>query len=508
VSGALGVESFDSFNPIGTTLDFIAFASFYDPNNLSGTDNYTAEYLVQVTDGSVQRNVIDSRPLQLQGLANPVVPVSVVFALDHGNSMGTPDSPGVTRLDRLKAAFPLGTALLRNEDSVGVVAFGNVNCPPDGTVPLDLATPTQKARANAFALALTVDGSNPPQKPIQVGLERARAMSATAIVVLVTDGENNNVPGHKLTKPTAPTSALVITSDVPPLSNYNIFVSTTGEYAFASAPLGSFAIEKLLAQIVVGIGTGSVISDPEGSLESGGKVSFPLQITEADRDLEVLVFSDDADALEVSLEDLNGPKSPHPEPHQHARPCAVELRPEKPEVVRDRRFVLARLPVPPPPGRELPYKPKVVISRSHAASRCGSLVRFNLVVVARSDLKLDAQVTRSGTTVGSDLLFSAVLSEYGQPLYSENAKVRVELSHPDGFLQSLELKSIPGTRGRFQESLRSFRPGFYTAHFIATGQSVLHERPFRRELVRTIAVSEPSDCCEPDQSWSCTFTKA
>jgi len=503
-AGETGVESFSSFNPVGTTCDFIAFGSFFDPNDLTAPDAYTATYRVEVTDDSPQRNVIDSRPVQLLGSATATQPMSVIFALDHGGSMGTPDSPGVTRLARLQAAFPAGTALLRPEDSVGVVGFGNLNCTPDVPVALALASSTQKGLANDFARLLQVDDSFPPQKPIQVGLERARAMSQTATVVLVTDGENNNTPGHKLVKPLLPTSALLITSAVPPQPNYNILVSTTGEYAFASAPLGSFAIEKLLAQILVGIGGGSIISDPEGSLEAGGEISFPLQLTEADRELEVIVLSDDADAIEVHFEGLKVPSPPHhPEPHSHV----AAHQPEKPRVDRDKRYVITRLSVPELPEKERPFNPKVVISRSRKASHCGTLVRYNLIVAAKSDLKFDAQVTRSGTTVGSELLFSAVLSEYGQALHSVNTRVRVELSHPDGFSQTLELQSTPGARGRFQASLRSFRPGFYTAHFIATGQSLLHERAFRRELVRTSAVSEASGCCEPEQSWDCIFTR-
>ena len=502
-TGAIGVESFNPFNPIGTTTDFTAFATFFDPNSPTAPDSYTAAYQVEITDASPQRNVIDSKPVQLSGSASAVQPVSVIFALDHGNSMGTPDSPGVTRLDRLKTALPLGIALLRGEDSLGAVAFGNVNCAPDVPIPLDLASTAQKDRANAFALALTVDQSNPPQKPIQVGIERARAMSQTATLVLVTDGENNNTPGHRLVKPTLPTSALVITSDVPPQPNYNILVSTNGEYAFASAPLGSFAIEKLLAQILVGIGGGSVISDPEGSLEPGGKLSFPLRVTEADRELAVIVCSDDADAINVHVDGLQVPNQ-HPEADCHT---GEHHHREQPEVIRSKRFVITRLSAPPLTDKELPFEPKVVISRAPTASGCGALVRFNLIATAKSDLKFDAQVTRTGTTVGSELLFSAVLSEYGLALQSSKAEVRVQLSHPDGFSQTLELQSVPGAAGRFQASLRSFRTGFYTAHFIATGQSLLQERAFRRELVRTIAVGEASECCQTEAPALCTFIK-
>ncbi|HYP99296.1 MAG TPA: hypothetical protein VER96_11560 [Polyangiaceae bacterium] len=498
------VESASPFNPVGLGSEFIAYASFFDPTSLSASDSYNATYRVEITDDTPQRNVIAFQNVPLQGTANPVQPATVVFALDHGHSMGNPVTPTMTRLGQLQAAFPLALSMLRSSDTFGVVAFGNMNCPPDPQLPLDVASDTQITNAINLAVALQVDESFPTSKPIQVGIDAARRMSPTGTLVLLTDGENNNTPGHKLTKPLpgTPTSALILTQE--PQANYNILVSTNGEYALASSPLGTFAAEKLLAQILVGIASGAVISDPEGSLEPGEKRSFPLQITEADRELEVIVLSNDADAIEVHLEDL---RAPTPPPCSEPNAYKVDPPPDKPEVVRSKRFVITRLVVPALPEKERPFSPKVVISRSPEASRSGALVHFSFIAAAKSDLKLDAEVTRSGTSVGSELLFSAVLSEYGQSLHSSNARVRVELFHPDGFSQSIELQPTPHARGRFQASIRSFRPGAYTAHFIATGQSLLHERPFRRELVRTVAVSEASDCCEPAPACQCMLSR-
>jgi hypothetical protein len=123
-------------------------------------------------------------------------------------------------------------------------------------------------------------------------------------------------------------------------------------------------------------------------------------------------------------------------------------------------------------------------------------------VVAKTDLMLDGEVTTSGLSVGSDLLFSAVLSEYGLAWEHSGVSVRVDLFHPDGGVQTLHLERT--APGRYQKSLRSFRAGAYTAHFIAIGKSLLHHRTFRRECLRTIAVFPPSQCCSPEEPYAST----
>jgi hypothetical protein len=117
--------------------------------------------------------------------------------------------------------------------------------------------------------------------------------------------------------------------------------------------------------------------------------------------------------------------------------------------------------------------------------------RLTLALAAKTDLMLDAKVTTSGPSVGSDLLFSAVLTEYGLTWDRPNASVYVELFHPDGLVQTLPLHEC--APGHFQANLRSSQAGAYTAHFVATGKSLLHRHTFQRECLRTVAVLRPSE---------------
>lgn len=503
--GTLGsVLSTAFFDPNLTLPSFTAFPAFFDSSNPTAPSpppGYSATYQVDVVDGS---QVYGSVQFVVTGMATAQQSVDVVFALDHGSSM---NSSVVTpnRLDRLKSAFPRAVALLRGDDRLGVISFANLGSTPpfNPQLPCGQATFAQREAATALGTGLGRDNTA-PLKSIQMAIEAARVLSPTAMLVLVTDGTNVNPPGHVLVPPSLPTSAMIIgdfANQIP--STATKMVSADGHYAYASSQaLGEFAIEKLLTQILIGLSGSTFISDPDGALEPGESQSFPLQLTEADHELDVIVFSNDAPVLKVTVDDLERGDSPHSH-YRKQQPCDD---PSDDDPTRGEGFVITRVPLPklPPLGHGPPAK--VIISRAPAASRHEAPpVRFNLLVVARTDLMLDAQVMASGNSVGSDLLFSAVLTQYGLTWQGTSASVHVELSHPDGGVQILHLENT--APGRYQASLRSFRAGAYTAHFIAVGKSLQQHRPFRRECVRTVAVYASGDCCQPSDPCATVFSR-
>ncbi|HKO46612.1 MAG TPA: hypothetical protein VJV79_02750 [Polyangiaceae bacterium] len=498
------VESAQPFDPNVALPAFTALASYLDNNSLTTpTNGYSATYLVEVIN-SVPAP-LGALEFGMTGSAVPAQSVNVVFAVDHGSSMGRTDAFGVTRLTRLTAALSRGVGLLRDDDTLSVVSFANLLCSNNPQLAADPALAAQQAAATSLASRLTVDTSVPALKCIQMGIDAGRALSQPpssppATLVLLTDGVNTNAGGHVLVKPTLPTSALIIGEDPNriPISATTM-VSADGHYAFASAQtLGEFAIEKLLTQVLIGLGGSTFINDPEGSLEPGGSQSFPVQITEADQELEVIVFSNDARTIDIGFTDHGGALA---EQGKKGSECDRHLNHE---VVRDKGYVITRSPIA-PLTPDFMGNPQVVVRRAQAATHRGNApVRFNLLVVAKTDLMLDAQVTAAGLEVGSDLLFSAVLTEYGRAWTRSGVCVRVDLTHPDGGIQTLELEEC--SPGRFQAQLRSFRAGAYLAHFIATGKSLLHHRPFRRECLRTVAVFPPRDCSERVDP--CALTRA
>jgi hypothetical protein len=516
------VESNASFDANAPPLPtFTAFASFYDPTDPNAPSplpnpSYSASYLIEVFDGA---QIFGSTTFVLAGNAIAQQSVNVVFALDHGTSMNS-SAAGTARLARLKSAFPRAVQLLRSDDMLGVTSYTDQGSPIDNpSLASEFATFQHRSDATGLSTGLLPNNTQ-PFKSQQLAINTAHGLSTGATVVLVTDGRNNNPQGGPTLSPpqALPTSALII-GDTPTgcPGTASQLLSNDGSYMYATTQaLGDFAIEKLLTQLLVNLNQHGVISDPEGSLRPGEKLSFPVHVTEADLEVEAIVFADGADELDVTVDNLHVDETPSDHHHDHHRhhhgqhdhehhhrhePCGDE--PEK-DPIRGKGVVISRRPIIPARLNQDGAKPGPQISISRAASDGGpsspppAPARFNLVVIARTDLRLDADLEASGLTVGSDLLFSAALSEYGQTWDHLGVSAQVELTHPDGGVQTLVLDKV--APGRFQKSLRAFRTGAYTAHFIVTGKSLLKQSAFRRECVRTIAVFPPSDCCSPSQS--------
>jgi len=495
------VQSANTFDPNGVVTNFVAFPAFFDSRSPTAPDSYSGTYQVDLIDAA-SGATLDTRQFVLTGNANPAQAVNVAFALDHGSSMATPDSSGVIRLDRLKAAFARGLTLLRPTDSVGVTAYGNMNCVPLTAVPCLPASDAQLTAVGNFAKNLTLDESLPTKKWQQLGLDAGRLLSPTATLVLITDGVNKNPTGSVITPPTLPTSALIVAEEPhSPPAAAPLIVSPGGHYAIAAPQtLGEFAIEKLLTQVLIGLAGNVFIDDPQGSLKPGESQAYSIPLVAADRQLDLIIFSNDVKALDVHvvLQSRSTPNSKE----QH---CGDEPAAKNPEVIRKDGIIIYRY-TPPRKNDDFPnFDPTVVVHRRTGPEDNKKPVRFNLLMVANSDLMLDAQVTCAGTTVGSDLLFSAVLSECGHAWDFKETFVWVELTHPDGFRQRVNLQEAPLAPGRYEATLRTLRTGTYMAHFIATGSPFFnadHHR-FRRECVRSVAVFPARDCCQPQESNGC-----
>ena len=476
--GANSVES-PSFDPNGVIPSMTAFPSFFDSSNLTASSSYSATYRIVVIDTATNVQV-GSIEFPLSGNATPAQSVDVIFALDHTFTMGKTDASRASRLARLKAAFARGVALLRDDDTLSVATIDNFQSPAGPQLAPGPATAAQQTAATNLANGLSVDLRSPITKSIQWGIETARALSQTATLVILTDGVNIDSPGYVLTTPTLPTSALIIGENPAAIpASAATMVSSNGHYAFASAQtLGEFAIEKLLTQVLVGLGGSTFISDPEGALRPGESQSFPLHITETDRDVEVIVFSNDAQALEVRL-DLDAQLSQSEKLAPEATRAVTHY--ESGQIVRGEGVLITRPTIPTLPDPKLTSL-KVTVSRTRPGLREDAPVRFNLIVAAKTDLALDAEVSASG----ADLLFSASLTEYGQRWDRPGTSVQVELFKPDGRTQTFGLHE--STPGRFAANLSNLQAGAYTAHFIATGSSLLDQRVFQRECLKTAVV--------------------
>jgi len=216
------------------------------------------------------------------------------------------------------------------------------------------------------------------------------------------------------------------------------------------------------------------VSDPDGSLGPNERLSFPLSLNETDRELELIVFSDHADLLQV---DLVGPRGEHRD--------GGDERASKGIVVKR-----IRLPeIGPEDSLHGPHY-SVVVSRPQQTPDLGTKVDFTFVAAAQSDLMLEAAATATEFAVGAELRFSVRLTEYGLPVRErEGLSACVELRHPDGELETLQL--LEASPGHFEGRRRGERAGVYTAHFVVTGRTLLQQRPFRREALSSVMLFEP-----------------
>lgn len=511
-SGAHTVVS-AAFPSAGPIPAFNAWPFFLELSNLAvPTLGYVATYEIQVIDPTNLANPGNHGRLEFNVSGNGLAAVSrkVVFALDRGRTMmnGGPAYP--QRIDRLRAAASTCLGVLRDDDEIGVVIFNTA-----ATTEVALGSvAAQRAAAATLCSASAPDARLTPSgyKSIQAGIDHARSLHADADVIVLSDGTSTRQPSLPALPflQTPRTHALMFGESLLPHANALKLVSVAGNVA-APAPSASaeFGAEKQLTQILLNIAGVGVVSDPDGALAPGESLSFPLELTEGDRELELIVFATEPKALDVRLTGVKREPQARADFASGATfrdsavrdddPCAKPAAAEDelgkgPEPFYGERVLVRRLKAPSDEALGRFERIEARVARAQQPNSAPERVRFSLLVSTKSDLRLDAAVHTSGLEVGSELLFSAVLTEYGLPL-RRNAEVLVLLRHPDGGTEELQL--APSSPGRFEGTRRALRPGAYLAHFVATGKTWLLERRFRREMLATALVGESGSSSAP-----------
>ena len=490
-----------------TLSGFAAYLFNTDVGPNSRTD--TADFVVSIIDttpGAPNGGLLHSRSVSgVPVTALPGLNKSIIFLLDHTSSMRAPGNTQ-QRFQRLKVAVLRGlgllTGLITDNDQVGVVSWDHVPKPESigGTLKAPLISGGMAAARTACEV-LAIDTSFPVNKVSQTSIDFAHAQdpTRTATVIVVTDGVTvqNPTPFAQLIQfPSAmqalPTSVLFL--ETPTDNKAFNMRSSGGATAISPAGTGEFTIEKLLSQVLIDLSGATTVSDPDGSLGADERVSFPLTINETDHEVTAILFSEQAELLNI---ELHGPGL-LPEQNEQAYCHSDDRKAESKKFLVTRRKLAAIRPEPPDDGAAY----SLVVSRAKTEKVLQKAVGFTFVAAVQSDLMLDAVASASGLEVGADLLFSARLTEYDLPVRDrEDITVHVELRHPDGGLEEVPLPER--SPGHFEASRRAFRPGVYLAHFIATGKTMLQRSLFRREVLRSVLIFESgstSSCCPPHQT--------
>jgi hypothetical protein len=428
--------------------------------------------------------------VQLEGQA--ITPPAMKFSLlvDRSEKMAE-DLGGAPRFERAADAARTAINLLTDRDELEVISFAET-----AKTNLPLRKLTSEHREAALAL-FDFKGRLSPLKPhgrADIG-GATRAASSDTTKLMLTAGVDET---HRSLQLDWDPRRFVIGFSADP-ANIRVLREiggANGVYSVTPDPARSSELDaqKAGAQVVLVTQQRGLTLDPEGVLAPGQAQGFEFQATDRDREFDVVVFSERADELALTVfciptqdgaREIQGEQSrdsdcaPSSSIPQTPIDCHAELQPG----MLTARFKLN----------------DKILRRTHGRlgacvqfpqGRSDSPIRYSLVVVVDSQVKLDAQLYSETVPGGGVLSFSAVLTDSGLPI--ERAGVAVSLRHPDGGVVELDLDQC--SPGRFERRLSVIRPGTYRARFVAKGFTGDGE-PFRREWSRTAVIGVGTDCC-------------
>jgi hypothetical protein len=440
-----------------------------------------------------ERHVV-SIPLQAEGVEPTRVAAALV--LDCSTSMDLSRGDRRSRLDGLKDAVNVFVDVARPGTAIAVAPFSTTALPAlspqilgSGDV-VDEASGGARRTVRDFMQALTtVDltsiGAGIVSGQGQVSSAAVAAFEQKALIV-VTDGYETAYPYiHDIADTiTARMFAIGIGPAFAPALD-EIVGATGGFVSIMGSPVSAtnrFHLEKYFLQILAGVSADDVMVDPEGELAPGAVHRSPFLVSDADLGLNVIVVSDVAATLSISVKGPTG-QLLSLEQLRSSGHCRV---------TRTARVGHVELPVQFDAGTG-PWGPGTwtIVLENRSPAPVGSLTHghanqashglpkqsaaYLAMVTTSSALRLNPSLRRSG----SQLVVEAALSYGGAPILS-NPNLFVELTTPWAVTSTLPLAAAGP--GLFRASVELARNGSYRAVFRARGNS-LRGYPFQRERV-------------------------
>lgn len=448
---------------------------------------------------------------------------AIQLVLDRSGSMLDTTSEGRTKEEVLRDSARILADVAYPETGLGVTTYDQdaqdvleiVAAGPmaGGAGRTALAGAVESYAANPSGMTATGDGIERAKQK----LDAATAYDDHAMIVL-TDGKDT------ASKSVAEVADGVINQRVFAIglgtaeqidpATLTTLAGATGGYTLMTGlltPDDTFTLEKYYLQILAGATNQDIILDPEGHLSLGGITTTKIAFDVAETDIEItaVVLSSFPEALFVGLESPDGTLF-----------NASDIGPDFSVTVSRRSHVLrAALPlVDSDTGQGyrqgrwhlvLRLDEKEVIKILENRGQSGSPnnprevakhselleelrlhgVAYSAIVQTYSNLSLAVDVSQSDTAPGADIAMKARLSEYGGPLQG-SASITVELTEPDGDVHHIAM-SHEGD-GCFVAITDAPFAGLYKMRFLARGFTY-RERPFTRELTRTVSIYNPTD---------------
>ena len=442
-------------------------------------------------------------PIEANAIAKPTVGTSLV--LDRSGSMDLPSGVAAKkRIDVLHEAAPLFVHLLGDSDGVGVVAFD--------TDAAELE-PVQDAggliggvgRADALA-AIGLHATNPfGLTAIGDGIEAAASQLAAVsgdyehgATIVFTDGHETAAKTIAEVAPSITSRVFAIglgTAEALNPGALSDIAASTGGYLLLTGnpgPDDTILLQKYFAQVLAGATNNVIIVDPDGFVPIGGVETVPFPVSAADRRLDVVVLSEAAPTITVSLEAPDGTEFPAAggteivddnsrllrvdlaglaDPASIAGTWHVHLKIDK----RRLRRWIKRL-------EELGRKADLVRLDTHG-------VPYTLTVQGQSSLRLSVRVNQPSRRPGALAQATATLTHSSIPL-SHSATVDAIVTRPDGSVWTERMTQAGD--GVFTVPVPTEIPGVHRLLARASGADLAGQR-FTREELRTIPVWSRGD---------------
>lgn len=428
------------------------------------------------------------------GTSLALTAVDIVLVLDRSGSMAEPALQAggrfISKAELRGEAAQVLVDLLRDGDRIGMVRFNQAAQPhmaiEEAGVPV-----TGMGRVNAANALASADLASQGSTSVGDGLIKGDTLlagpttSSRKAIVVLTDGVENRSPWINSVSLASDVRAYAIGLGQP--QNINVdklsaITGNTGGYLLVTGELdeqNEFRLHKYFTQILAGISGDSIVVDPRSMILPGDVQRTAFYISEADAQFDAVLL-DRFPALRFRLEMPDGtvidPASAGAfgGAFVEGRACRYyRMRPgllPDPQRAHGKWHMVVEYPgnrvyrgafkrVPKPGGGRDP--------RGRNQGELSLAVAYNVLVAARSAIKLDAWIDQRTFGADSPRRIVAHLTAFGVP-HDQNVNLVAQVTRPDGIVSIVPL-ARKGS-GRFEADLDdSRRLGLYSVVVRAAG---------------------------------------
>jgi hypothetical protein len=267
----------------------------------------------------------------------------------------------------------------------------------------------------------------------------------------------------------------------------NELAGLTGGYVLLTGDLDGedrFKVLKYYMQIYTNVVGDSVVIDPAGRLYPGRPAQVPFHVNNDDPRVDIVLMTTAPELIDFRLitpgedEIVESGPGVKTEAGPAVRYYRCDLaRLEKEGVVRGRWQAV------------IDIKKKQFNRFTKARKKAGDPmaergVPYNIVVMARSPLRMHGRLQQSGYEPGDTITVRASLKDAGLPVTAVT-DIHVIVNEPEGTHYRTDLKSV--APGHYEVTIPTDKPGIYGCRVVARGTAA-DQRTFMREQTLTGAV--------------------